>query len=64
VFSSSLRRHEYVSSFEQFKQTLLYAFAAHVAGDRRVVTLPGNLVNFVDVNDATLGCRYVVITNL
>src|ERR1044071_5754191 len=37
------------------------AFAGHVARDRRVVALAGDLVDLVDVDDAALGALDVVI---
>ena len=40
--------------FEDLQQRLLHAFARHVAGDRRVLVLAADLVDFVDVDDALL----------
>src|SRR6202000_3330778 len=43
---------------------LLYAFAGHVAGDRGVLALAGDLVDLVDVDDAGLGALDVVVGGL
>src|SRR6202000_2957564 len=43
---------------------LLYAFAGHVAGDRGVLALAGDLVDLVDVDDAGLGAFDVVVGGL
>lgn len=64
MFASALRRHAGDGAFNQLEQRLLHAFAGHVTGNRRVLGLARDLVNFVDVNDAALGFFDVVITLL
>ena len=44
-----------------FKQRLLDAFARHVARDRGVLGLTGDLVDLVDVDDASLGALHVEV---
>ena len=48
-------------TFDNLEQRLLDAFAGDVAGDRRIVALARNLVDFVDVDDAALAALDVVI---
>ena len=47
-----------------FKQRLLHTFARHVAGDRRVLVLATNLVDFVDVDNALLRALDVAVRGL
>ena len=42
-------------ALEDLQQRLLHALARHVAGDRRVLALAGDLVDLVDVDDPGLG---------
>ena len=51
-------------AFEQLEQSLLYAFAAYVAGDAGVVLLACYLVYLVDEDDASLCCGQVVVGHL
>src|SRR5690606_41520637 len=54
VLAPALRRYRRDRSLDQLQQRLLHAFAGDVAGDRRVVRLARDLVDFVDVDDAAL----------
>ena len=47
-----------------FEQRLLHALARHVARDRRVLGLAGDLVDLVDVDDAGLGALRVEVGGL
>ena len=47
-----------------FRQRLLHALARHVAGDRRVVGLAADLVDFVDIDDAALRALDIVVGRL
>ena len=47
-----------------FQQGLLHTLARHVAGDGGVVGFAGNLVDFVDVDDAALGTLDLVVAAL
>ena len=51
-------------ALEDLQQRLLDALAGHVAGDRRVVGLAGDLVDLVDVDDPGLGLLDVVVGRL
>src|SRR5262249_8944640 len=51
-------------AFEDFEQRLLHAFAGDVAGDRGVLVLAADLVDFVDVDDALLGLLDVAARGL
>ena len=61
VLAAALRRHVGHGAFEHLEQGLLHAFAGHVAGDRHVLAGLGDLVDFVDVDDAALGRFHVEI---
>jgi len=51
VLSSSLRRNVGNGPLQNLEQCLLYALSGDVAGDRRVLILAGDLIDFVDVDD-------------
>ena len=61
MLAPALRRHVGDGSLDEFEQRLLYPFARHVASDGRTVALAADLVDFIDVDDATLGPFYIVI---
>src|ERR1700730_17942891 len=56
--------HRGYSAFHDLEQRLLHAFARYVAGDRRIVGLAADLVDFVDIDDATLGALHIVVGRL
>ena len=64
VLASALGRHVDHRSLENLEQGLLYALARHVARDRRVVALAGDLVDLVDKDDSPFGQGYVVVGRL
>src|SRR5690606_8402485 len=64
MLAPALRRHGSHRSLDQFKQRLLHAFAADIAGDRRVVGLARNLVDLVDIDDALLRLLDIVVALL
>ncbi len=64
MLAAALRRHRGDGAFHDLQQRLLHALARHVAGDRRVVGLAGNLVDFVDIDDAALGALDIVVGRL
>ena len=51
-------------ALHQLEQRLLDALARHVAGDRGIVRLAGDLVDLVDVDDAVLRLLDVVVGRL
>ena len=55
VLAAALRRDVADGAFEHLEQGLLHAFAGDVAGDADVLAGLGDLVDFVDVDDAALG---------
>src|ERR1700722_1556707 len=64
MFAAALRRHGGDRAFNQFQERLLHAFARDIAGDRRVIGLAGDLVDFIDVDDAGLRLFDIVIAFL
>lgn len=64
VLASSLRRNVDHRTFKQFEQSLLHPFTADIAGNGRVVSFTGNLVYFVDKDNALLCFGYIVIGHL
>src|SRR5436190_10713377 len=54
VLAAALRRDVGHRAFEDLQQRLLHAFTRDVAGDRGVLVLAADLVDFVDVDDALL----------
>src|SRR2546426_8668976 len=54
VLAAALRRYARDRALEDLEQRLLHALTRHVAGDARVLGLPGDLVDLVDVDDAAL----------
>ena len=51
MLTASLWRYIYHRAFQQLEQALLYSLTAHIAGDRRIVALAGNLVYLVNKHD-------------
>src|ERR1022692_4931181 len=64
VLAAALRRDRGGGPFQDLQQGLLHALAGHVTGDRRVLALPGDLVDLIDVDDARLGLLDVVLGRL
>src|SRR5690606_19151448 len=64
VLASTLGRHRGHRAFDQLEQGLLYTFAGHVAGDRRIVRLTGDLVDFVDIDNGALRLFDIVVAIL
>ena len=64
VLAAALRRHRCDGTLDQLQQSLLHAFAGNVTGDRSVFRLAGDLVDFIDVDDAGLRFFDIVIAFL
>ena len=64
MLAAALRRHGGDGAFHDLEQRLLHALARDVAGDRGIVRLAGDLVDFVDVDDAALRLLDVVVGGL
>src|SRR5690606_23186556 len=61
MLAASLGRHPGHGPLEDLQQCLLYAFTRDVARNRGIVALSRNLVDLVDVDDASLGALHVEI---
>ena len=64
VLAAALRRHRSDGSFHDLEQRLLHALARHVAGDRRIVGFPADLVDLVDIDDAALRPLDIIVGGL
>src|ERR1700722_10942149 len=64
MLAAALRRHVGDSAFKNFQESLLDALAGNIPGNRRVLVLLGNLVDFIDIDDALLGFLNVSIGGL
>ncbi len=64
VLATALRRNRGDGALEDLEQRLLHALAGDVARDRRVVRLPRDLVDLVDVDDPGLGLLDVEVRGL
>src|SRR5690625_1268220 len=64
MFASTLWWDRCHGAFKDFQQGLLDAFARYVTSDRRVLRFPRNLVNLVNIDDATFSFGYIVIRRL
>src|SRR5690606_2757096 len=64
VLAAALRRHRGHRAFDELEQSLLHAFAGHVARDRRVVGFARDFVDFVDVDDGALRLLDLVVAVL
>ena len=64
MLAPTLWRHRGHGAFHQLQKRLLHPLARHVAGDRGVFGLAGDLVDLVDVDDAALRALDVVFRRL
>ena len=64
MLAAALRRHRGNGAFHDLQQRLLHALARHVAGDRGIVGLAADLVDFVDIDDAALRALDIVVGRL
>ena len=64
MFSSALGRYIDYRTFEQLQQPLLYAFTTDITSNRRIVSLTGNLINFIYKHNTTLSFSYIIISHL
>jgi hypothetical protein len=64
MLAPALRRHRGDRALHDLQQRLLHALARHVAGDRGVVGLAGDLVDLVDIDDAALRAFDIVFAGL
>ena len=61
VLAPALRRYGCHRAFNQFQQSLLHALAGHIAGNRGIVALTGNLVDFININNPLLRLFHIEI---
>ena len=64
MLAPALRRHRGNSAFHDLQKCLLHALARYVSRNGRIVGLTGNLVDFVNIDDATLRPLDIVIGSL
>src|SRR5262249_37128480 len=64
MLAAALRRNVGDRAFQNLQQSLLDTFARNIASDRRVLVFLGDLVDFVDVDDALLRLLHVAIGGL
>ena len=64
MLASALRRNVGDRAFQNLQQSLLHAFARDIAGDRRILVLAADLVDFVDIDDALLGAADIAVGGL
>ena len=64
VLPAALGRHVGHGSLQDLEQRLLDTFAGHVASDGGILGLAGDLVDFVDVDNAALRPLHVIIRHL
>ena len=64
MLASTLRWYRGHRAFHDLEQRLLDTFTRHVSGNRRVVRLAADLVDFVDIDDAALRALDVVVGRL
>ena len=64
MLAAALRRNAGNGPFEDLQQGLLDAFTGNVTGNGRVFRFAGNLIDFVDVDDAPFSFGNIVISGL
>ena len=64
MLASALRRDIGDRAFQDLQQSLLHAFTGNIAGDRRILVLATDLIDFVDVDDAGLCTAHITIGGL
>ena len=64
VLAPALRRDIGDRTLDNLQQRLLHALAGNVARDGGILALAGDLVDLVDIDDATLGKLHIVIRRL
>src|SRR5256885_2695287 len=64
MLAPTLRRHIRDSPFKDLQKRLLDTLAGNVASDGGVLVFPPNLVDFIDIDNASLGAAYVAVGRL
>ena len=60
----ALRGHSCLGALKNLEQGLLHTLTRYVSGDGGVVGLAGNLIDFVDINNAALGLFNIAVSSL
>ena len=61
MFAATLRRHIGHGALEHFQKGLLNAFSRHVACDRGIFAFASDFVDFIDIDDPSLGLLHIHI---
>ena len=64
MLATALRRNRCNRAFKDLQQRLLHSFTGHIAGNRWVVALTRNLVDFVNVDNSGFGFFDVKVSSL
>jgi len=64
MLATALRRHRRDGPFDHLEERLLDSLAGDIAGNGRIFRLAADLVDFVNVDDATLGAFNIVLSRL
>src|SRR4029077_5459629 len=64
MLAPALGRNVRNRTFQNLQQCLLHAFAGDVARDRRILILPPDLIDFIDIDDAGLRSSHIAFGRL
>ena len=64
VLSAALRRNVGNCTLDYLEQSLLNALTAYITGDGHILRLSCDLVDLIDINDASLGSLDIIISRL
>ena len=64
MFTSPLRRNIHHRTFQQLQQALLYTLSTYIARNGRVISFPGNFINFVNENDTPFRFLHIIVSYL
>src|SRR6266545_5050754 len=64
MLAAALRRYRRDGAFHDLQQRLLNSFSRNIAGDREVLRLAADLVDFINVDDTALGALDIVVGRL
>ena len=64
MLPTALRRDIGHGSLQDLQQRLLHALAGHIPGNRGILTLPGDLIDLIHIDDAALGQLNIIVGSL
>ena len=64
MLTTSLGRYIGFRTFEDFQQSLLNAFSGNIACNRRIFRLSGNLIDFIDIDNASFSLGNIKVRRL